>query len=144
MVASFRGSSIDLTDAEKQELVQSAVPTFCQKQLRFKWVGCPYHKETSLQVPVIQCGDHKGSLVLRCSNFWKKDDCSQPRCFWTYPFPMKLFHLLPKQTRDEYQDIKHVLLRNMRPRCMSLCWQREKTLQRGPRQHVFVESSCLY
>ena len=114
--SSSGGSSKDLTETEKQELIQSAVPIFSQKQLRFKWGGCPYHKETSLQVHLIQSGDQKGSLVLRCSYFWKKDDSGQHRCFWNYPFPMKLLHLVPKQTRDEYQDLKHVLMRNARPR----------------------------
>ena len=94
------------------DIIRHSVPIFSDRHRRFKYGGCPHHLTTSLQPHLIQSGDNKGCLVLRCSQFWKKNSSGQRLCFYKHEFPMGLFRSLPQNIQDAYVDIRNALSRN--------------------------------
>ena len=96
--------------AQLEDLYRSSVPCPHVKQRRYKWGGCPHHERRSLQPHLVQSGDTRGQLFLRCAAFWRRGG-QQDRCFYAYPFPWGLFHKLPDDLKSAYGCVDFALSR---------------------------------
>ena len=60
--------------ALQADLHDRAVPFISPRQQNFKWGGCPYHLQSSLQPHILRSGRFQGHIMLRCSRFWKREE----------------------------------------------------------------------
>ena len=89
-----------------------AVPFFSPRQQNFKWGGCPYHLQSSLQPHVLRSGRFQGHIMLRCSRFWKREEASGRRlCWYCIPCPRGLYDRLPEAIRMEFESLSSAFAR---------------------------------
>ena len=114
LTVSARGHMFENLFADKrqfiEEMTNQSVPVWHPGQERYRWGGCKHCAHLSLQPHVNRTGTvHPGMLLLRCSSWFRRG--SGKTCWYSYPFPMQLFHRLPRQMQEEYCCIKQSLRR---------------------------------
>ena len=72
------------------------VPWPCTHGRCYRWGGCKQCAHLSLQPHVNRTGTvNPGMLLLRCSSWFRRS--SGKTCWYSYPFPMQIFHRLPRK-----------------------------------------------
>jgi len=109
-----RGNVFLERQSQKQDFVKdmtaTAVPIWHPGQEKFKFGGCKYCEKLSLQPHLNRTGQHnKGKLLLRCSSWFRREQGFQ--CWYSFPFPMGLYHKLSKPMQVEYESLKQSLRR---------------------------------
>lgn len=92
---------------EEAELPEVSVPCWFPGQEKFKWGGCKYHCQLSLQPHLTRSGNSHdfGKLFLRCSS-WFKNCPAAEKCWYRADFPRGLFKKLPQNIQDEYTSLR--------------------------------------
>ena len=102
-VPSAPGSGSDMVT----ELTAQAVPIWHRGQERYRWGGCRNCAHLSLQPHLNKTGRvGPGLLSLRCSSWFRTK-----QCWYSYPFPMGLFSLLPQQMQVDYASLEQCFRR---------------------------------
>ena len=96
------------------DLTAQAVPVHHPGQDKFKWGGCRDCPNLSLQPHLNRHGRlQPGRILLRCSSWFRRNGAET--CWYSYPFPMALFPLLPRRMQEEYQSLEQSLRRGAEP-----------------------------
>lgn len=114
MTMSARGHMFETHFAERRQLIQEmtdqSVPVWHPGQECYRWGGCRHCSQLSLQPHLNRTGAvNPGMLLLRCSSWFRRNNGQT--CWYSYPFPMALFHRLPRNLQEEYYGIKQSLRR---------------------------------